>query len=886
MEIGPETERLFHEVVDLSPGARDRYFEEHSILAEVRQEVESLLQHDAALEDNLSQIVGESAARFVAQGDRGANRRCGPYQLVRILGRGGMGTVYLAERADGEVAQRVAIKLLPLGAGDTLRDRFLQERQILAALTHANIAHMLDAGHLDNGQLFLAMEYVEGQPIDAFAASLGLRQKIALFLKVCTAVAYLHRNLVVHRDLKPSNILVTLDGEPKLLDFGISKILYLATDSTVTSMRMLTPDYASPEQVAGGRVSTATDIYSLGAVLYRLLTGKPVHEFEDNSAEAIAQIVTVREVTRPSKWAPELKGDLEFILLKALPKDPQERYATVEQFAEDLEAFLESRPVRARSGNVWYRTRKFLRCYWVPVTAAALVIASLSTGLNVANRQRVMAQRRFEQVRQLANKVLALDDVVRVLPGSTTARSEIVAMSQQYLEGLGAEARTDQNLALEIAQAYMVLARAQGLPLGTNLGQFAQAEVSLKKADALLEPILKSDPSNRKALLLAANVAHGRMILASTDHRHEETLTQAREAAAQLDSFLSLGPASAAEMRTAYQIFNNIALAHKNQHLYSDAIRYARRSMEIARATRTVDLDDGNPLSIIADSLRFSGDLEGALQAIREARRVTEETVVPAETTRRFYYNVFNVLWREGTILGQDGNISLERSGEAAEVLQKAFDLMEDISHRDPNEAQSRHLLGTAARELGLILAHNDPQRALAVWEKALFRLREVRDNTDARREEARLLAYSSRVLLRLHRGVEAKERIDEAFRLLRQIKDYPADRINPGDEVYAVVRAWGDHLAEAGQPQAASAVYQELLDKIMAYGADPRNDLRDASKLSSLYSALAAVDRRLSQSAEAEALESRRLDLWRQWDRKLPNNPFVQRQLAAPASP
>ena len=149
MEIGPETERLFHEVVDLSPGARDRYFEEHSIFAEVRQEVESLLEHDAALEDNLSQIVGESAARFVEQGDRAANRRCGPYLLVRILGRGGMGTVYLAERADGEVAQRVAIKLLPLGAGDTLRDRFLQERQILAALTHANIARMLDAGHLE-----------------------------------------------------------------------------------------------------------------------------------------------------------------------------------------------------------------------------------------------------------------------------------------------------------------------------------------------------------------------------------------------------------------------------------------------------------------------------------------------------------------------------------------------------------------------------------------------------------------------------------------------------------------------------------------------------------------------------------------------------------------
>ena len=177
---------------------------------------------------------------------------CGPYRLGDLLGRGGMGTVYLAERVDGEVAQRVAVKLLRPGADDPeLRQRFLAERQILATLSHPNIARLLDAGHREDGQPYLVMEYVEGKAIDVYTAGLGIRQKITLFLKVCAAVGYLHRNLVVHRDLKPANILVTDEGEPKLLDFGIAKMLDLTTDSTVTGMRMLTPDYASPEQVAG-----------------------------------------------------------------------------------------------------------------------------------------------------------------------------------------------------------------------------------------------------------------------------------------------------------------------------------------------------------------------------------------------------------------------------------------------------------------------------------------------------------------------------------------------------------------------------------------------------------------------------------------------------------
>ncbi len=626
-------------------------------------------------------------------------------------------------------------------------------------------------------------------------------------------------------------------------------------------------------------------------MLYKLLTGHSPHQFEEHNPEGIATAIAAREAILPSKWAAELKGDLDFILLKALRKDPRERYATVEQFAEDLRAFLESRTVRARSGNAWYRTRKFVRRYWLPVAAAALVIVSLAAGLYIANRQRLIAnreraiaERRFEQVRQLANKVLALDDVVRPLPGSTKARSEIVAMSQQYLAGLSSQTGADPNLAFEAAQAYFALARVQGLPTAGSLGQLAQAEASLAQADALLGKILGNPPLSRKALLLAAEVSVNRMILANTGHRHEETLIEARKAAARLDSALGMGPASPAEIGTGVRVFSDIALAYKNEHRYDDAARYARRAIALARSSPSPNVRTSMVLSVLADALRFSGDLEGAYQAIRQARSAIALETFPGDAARR--QDLFGVLWREGTILGQDGSISLERSAEAAQVLQQAFDLADEWAREDSYETHSRILLGQAARELGPLLAHSDPQRALAVYDKAVLRLREVNGNNGARREEARLLAYSSDVLRRLRRAREARERIDAAFRLLRDTKDYPSDRIDTGNEAYAVLGAWAEYLAGTGEPQRAAGIYRELLDKITANESGPRNDLPGAAQLSSIYGALAALDRRLGRSGDAEGLDARRLDLWRSWDRKLPHNPFVLRQIAAAQAP
>lgn len=552
--MNPRVQELFHEVADLSPEERTRYFREHDVDQAACDEVEALLAFDSGASAFLLRDISIAASRALPLLEA-KGWRCGPYRLLNVIGRGGMGAVYLAERADGEVTQRVAVKLLPPGAGDSHRERFLQERQILANLTHPNIARMLDAGHLDTGQPFLAMEYIDGKPIDVFAAGLGVRQKIGLFLKVCAAVAYLHRNLVVHRDLKPSNILVTgpasgRPGEPKLLDFGIAKILDLGTDLTMPSMRMLTPDYASPEQVTGGRLTTATDIYSLGAVLYHLLTGKPAHEFADSSPENITVAITRREVTRPSKWAPELRGDLEAILLKALRKDPQERYANVEQLAEDLEAFLESRPVCARAGNTLYYVRKFLRRYRVPVAAAALLAGSIATGLYIANHQRAIAQRRFLQVRQVANRFVAFDGEIRGLHGVTNLRNRIVSTALTYLAGVGKQVRGDEELSLEIGAAYLQVARIQGVPSDAHLGRFAEAAESLRRADTFVEAALAADAGNRRALLTSAQIARDRIILAIREGHYEEVLAYAGRISAQLARFRSRGrlePGEAAE---------------------------------------------------------------------------------------------------------------------------------------------------------------------------------------------------------------------------------------------------------------------------------------------------------------------------------------------------
>ena len=348
-------------------------------------------------------------------------RRIGPYRTVRLLGRGGMGDVYLAERADGQFEKQVALKLLRTGfhSGDRTQ-RFRAERQILASFTHPNIARLLDGGVTEAGRPFFAMEHVRGQPIDAYcdAHRLPIRKRLRLFLDVCAAVQYAHRNLIVHRDLKPSNILVTDDGTVQLLDFGIAKLLDPermpgTAPQTRTGLLPMTPEYASPEQVRGGAITTASDVYQLGVVLYELLTGQRPHDVRDCSPSEAERIICDERPTRPSTAvtdaSPEtagagssprrlrkaLRGDLDTIVMKALRKEPERRYASAEQLADDLQRYLNDEPVTARADAWTYRTRKFVRRHrWGVATAAGFLVLLLSYTLTVTWQARQIAQER------------------------------------------------------------------------------------------------------------------------------------------------------------------------------------------------------------------------------------------------------------------------------------------------------------------------------------------------------------------------------------------------------------------------------------------------------------------------------------------------------------
>jgi tRNA A-37 threonylcarbamoyl transferase component Bud32/tetratricopeptide (TPR) repeat protein len=890
--VKADVEKIFHSVVDLSTQDRARYFAEHPIDENTRGEVERLLAFDSGattmLEAEIGQIALGAMARLEPRG-----HACGPYRLEHLIGHGGMGSVYSAERVDGEVTQRVAVKLLRPGADDPqLRMRFLGERQILARVSHPNIARLLDAGHREDGQPYLVMERVDGKPIDVYAAGLGTRRKITLFLKVCAAVSYLHKHLIVHRDFKPANILVTNDGEPKLLDFGIAKLLDLTTDSTSTALRMLTPDYASPEQVAGGPITTATDVYLLGAVLYKLLTGVSPHQFEDTSAGAVIAAITSGRVTPPSKRAPGLNADLESIVMKALRKEPQDRYTSADALAEDLRAWLEWRPVQARSGAVWYRTRRLLRRHWAFATATALVIASLSTGLYLAHRQTVVAERRFAQLRQLSNRVLDLDRSISQLPGSIEARQRLVAVSLDYLEGLDREAQGNLDLQQEIGRGYWRLARIQGGNSEFNLGESAKAELSLKKADALVDNVLASRPHDRATRIRSAIIAHDRTIVAYAEERRADLVTYLHKAVKQLEAFeRSSDGGHPLRLDTLYQagdprsersglggMYVNLAIMALNARMYDEGARLAQHAVAL-----TQSISGGQSLlcesfSVLANALRFQGDLDGALAAIHQARQASEQATYPTPVARLF--NLYGPILREGRILGEEDSVNLGRPAEGVGLLQKALDITEEVARKDPAEVASRIRLGGAAWSLGDILRDRDPRRALAVYDLGILRLGEAQASVQARRDRAVLIANSSYPLRRLHRNTEAKARLESALAILKETNDYPVERIQLDSHAEAMATALADQEAAAGNSRRALEIYDDLLNRIIAGGPKPDVSLPDATSLSRIYGTLASLCRRTGLNDRAANLEARRLSLWRYWDTRLPHNTFVTRQL------
>ncbi len=429
-----EAKRILDEALEVPTGVRPAFIAEAcGADQDLRRDVESLA---AAAEDGDNILDTPVPVPFLDAPPRSRQgERIGSYELLSEIGRGGMGVVYLARRADDEFQRRVAIKLVSGGLADEVAlGRFRSERQISASLDHPHIARLLDGGTTAAGEPYFVMEYVEGEPLLSYCETRGLttRERLRLFQDVCAAVQYAHQNLVVHRDLKPGNILVTPDGQAKLLDFGIAKMLdpggtARTGPETSTLYRMLTPDYASPEQVRGQPVTTASDVYALGVVLYELVSGRRPYHVQNPEPAELLRLVCDEDPDKPSTVATarDVSGDVDAIVMKAMRKEPQLRYLSAEALSEDIARYLQGRPVLARRGTSGYRAGKFVRRYRFGVAAAAVILLALAGGLWATSREarrareaEARAERRFNDVRKLANSFLfEFHDAIRDLPG-------------------------------------------------------------------------------------------------------------------------------------------------------------------------------------------------------------------------------------------------------------------------------------------------------------------------------------------------------------------------------------------------------------------------------------------------------------------------------------
>jgi eukaryotic-like serine/threonine-protein kinase len=463
--------------------------------------------------ERIARAYAESETTGPATSQDFSQRCLGAYRLVERVSRGGMGDVYRAERNDNMHDAPVAIKLLRAHLdADTLERRFDRERRILARLNHPNIAHLIDGGSTEHGLPYLVMEWVDGQVLTQYASqhSLSLEARLELFLTVCDAVATAHRNLIVHRDLKPGNILVTSEGQVKLLDFGISKLLLEGDEGelplTRTDLLPMTPAYAAPEQILGDPVTTATDVYALGIVLYELLTGERPHRRDNHALTALAASVDTESITRPSelvrnkaatvvqkRWSRQLCGDLDNIILNALKREPNRRYASAEALAEDLRRYLAGQPIKARPDSVRYRTGKFIGRHRLGLTATTLVILALLVGLGTALWQAKLARD------QADNALRTKEFVVSLLADASPSRSaqgaelKAVELLQQSVRRVDAELAHTPELQAELR---MVMAQALlsmgDLDTATGVGERGVAQLrqlygshSIELADGL-----------------------------------------------------------------------------------------------------------------------------------------------------------------------------------------------------------------------------------------------------------------------------------------------------------------------------------------------------------------------------------------------------------------
>lgn len=503
--MNPDLERLFDHAVSLTGTEREEFIARNCPDPGLRRELEMLLACDPGSATFLQDRVMHAACSVLHDLSFSPGQRLGPYRVLSVIGRGGMGLVYLAERADGKFEQRVALKVLQSGPDQPfLAEQLQRECRILASLEHPNIARVLDADVTENGVPYFVMEYVDGQPIDRYCDEhkLSARDRLRVLLPVFDAVHLAHQNLIVHRDLKPDNVLVTTQGVPKLLDFGIAKVLNdTSAAARNTSTRVLTPEYASPEQVRGDALSTASDVYSLGAVLYKLLTGVAPHPVQGKSAAQLVHAICEEDIRKPSELRRDLSGDLEHILEMALRKEPVRRYRSVDQFAADIKNLLEQKPVIARRDTVWYRTGKYVRRHALAVgfTAAMVTLLVVFSFLQARQLRQTREERdRATRITDFMTTMFKVSDPSQARGNTITAREILDKASKDIDKGMAQD---------PVQQAQMMHV------MGTvynGLGLYDDAEPLFRKALDIRRRVLGSDNPNTVETMIQLSMASDR----------------------------------------------------------------------------------------------------------------------------------------------------------------------------------------------------------------------------------------------------------------------------------------------------------------------------------------------------------------------------------------
>jgi serine/threonine protein kinase/tetratricopeptide (TPR) repeat protein len=701
-------DRLFESCLALpEPARREMLARECDGDADLLGIVQGMLDADGATGDPLKDAVNACAAEVATEpGDHWQGRVLGAYRIERLLGTGGMGTVFLASRSDSEYERRVAIKVLSNAfASLDERRRLLSERQILANLAHSNIAQLLDGGTTTEGAPYLVMEYIEGVPIDEYCTTNGLtlKERLGLFLRVCDAVQYAHQNLVIHRDIKPGNILVTSDGTPKLLDFGIAKLIDTSAMPrtvavTMAAVRLLTPRHASPEQIKGLPVTTASDVYSLGVLLFRLLTDRYPYAVQDESVSGMERAILETPPQRPSDVADarlrrEFHGDLDTVVLTALRKEPERRYPTVRELAHDINAYLTRRPISARPDSTGYRLRKFVERHTASVIATAATSAAIIALVTFYTLR--LAEERDLQVRERATAERVsqfMVDIFKDANPESGGRTEITA--HELLD------RSSANISSELKGEPLVAASllaAMGRAYG-GLAMYDRSEEMMREAIALRQQHLGADDP----LVAEARYQLGTVLAQQADYVGGR---------AELENALVIQRARLGRNALAVgETLMRLAFVDMRESKYPAMLAALKESLQIH--LDSVGPDDprtGGVYSLLGSYHWAVGENQQAHDAAAHALAI-EERVAPPNNARLagLIHNLGLIAWQMGEY------------PRAHELYRRELALREaQLGPEHPNVALALYGLGATSKEMGNYReALGFYRRAAAIQEK------------------------------------------------------------------------------------------------------------------------------------------------------------------------